>query len=252
MGTAFQFRGIGLIAPIYFLVEHLRTPLAKLLNGRHEIKPDTLGSFLPAMLAGYYVPNFGNFLPKTVAMRRHFNALWQIFPVTVPLFQTPFRLLEKFASQSAQQPQQQKEEAKQNSTRNLRYVRCMYLSLALISGVTFIHARRTLPEGASITSLILPGLQEYKLPISSFAEGIATFLKYDETIAVASGFVWLGLKFRELKQFGYPVSWWQVIGGLAGTTAAFGPGAAISLGWGWREEILAKIWGEPKPHHDGN
>ncbi|KAF7596495.1 hypothetical protein BBP40_001367 [Aspergillus hancockii] len=252
MATAFQFKGIGLIAPIYFTIEHLRTPLAKLLNGRHELKPDTLGSFLPAMLAGYYVPNFGNFLPRTVAMRRYFNALWQVFPITVPLLQTPFRLLEKYASQPAQAPQQEKDEAKRNSTKNLRYVRCMYLSLAVISGATFIHARRTLPAGAPVTSLFLPGLQEYKLPISSFAEGIATFLKYDETIAMASGLVWLGLKFKELKQFGHPVSWWKVIGGLAGTTAAFGPGAAISLGWGWREEILAKISREEKSRSGGN
>ncbi|QRD84440.1 hypothetical protein F9C07_8698 [Aspergillus flavus] len=58
------------------------------------ILPNAPGSFLPALIAGYYGPHFGNFFPKIVAMRQCFHAIWQLFPITV---QAPFRLLEKCA-----------------------------------------------------------------------------------------------------------------------------------------------------------
>ncbi|KAE8351954.1 FAD/NAD(P)-binding domain-containing protein [Aspergillus coremiiformis] len=214
LGTAFQCRGIGLLAPLHFTIEHLRTPLATLLHSRHKITPYILGSFLPALIAGSYVLIFANYVPQTVALRRYFHAIWHLLPIIMPLLQIPFRRLERLVSPATQQPEQREEDAKRNSTRNLRSIRFLSLSLALLSGLTFIHTRHT-PPGVSMT--------------------------YDETIAMASGLVWLGMKFRELKQLGYPVWWGTVIATLAGTTATLGPGAAILLGWGWREEILATL-----------
>lgn len=244
MGIAFQFIGVGKVAPIYFLIEYLRSPLTKLLHGRHEIKPHALSSFLPSILAAYYFPTIGCFIGSTVAARRYMNALWQLFPVTVPVVQAPFRILEKFASKSTRTQKsqlQRKQEAKQSAVRNLRYIRCIYLSFALASGLAFLHARRSLPKGTSVLNVFLPGLKEYTLPVSSFADGIARFLKYDEAVAMGSGFLWLVMKFRELKKAGANVSWFKVLGGLVVTTAGLGPGAALSLGWGWREELLAEI-----------
>ncbi|KAB8223456.1 hypothetical protein BDV33DRAFT_200434 [Aspergillus novoparasiticus] len=118
-----------------------------------------------------------------MAMRQCFHAIWQLFPVTV---QAPFRLVEKCAYPPIQPRPQQREEAKRHSSKNLRYIRSMYLTLALVVGLTLIHTRRSLPEESSIASLVLPGPQEI------FADGIATILKYDEGTAMASGFVWLG------------------------------------------------------------
>ncbi|PYI17971.1 hypothetical protein BO99DRAFT_433980 [Aspergillus violaceofuscus CBS 115571] len=243
MGAAFQLRGIGKIAPIYYIIEHLRTPLSKLVHCRHEVRSDMLTTFLPTMLTAYYIPTLGNFLPRELQNRRYFNAIWQLFPVVVPLLQAPFRLLDKIASDSVQGLSKEQEaiEARRNSRKTLRYIRGIYLSFAVISGLSYTYARRSIPADSSMTSVILPGLWDYTLPVGSFAEGIARFMKYDESLAIASGFVWLGLKYRELKRHGYPLSWWKVILGMAATTAALGPGAAMSLGWGLREEMLAKM-----------
>ncbi|RAL14482.1 FAD-dependent oxidoreductase [Aspergillus homomorphus CBS 101889] len=243
MGAAFQFKGIGKIAPIYYMIEHLRTPLSKLLNRRHEVRSDMLGSFLPTMLTAYYLPTLGNFLPREIRNRQYFNAIWQLFPLTVPLLQAPFRLLDNVASEPAEElsKEQGDKQVKRRSKKTLRYIRAIYLSFAVISGLSFAYARRTLPAGSSMASVIVPGLWDYTLPVGSFTDGITRFLKYDETLAMASGFIWLGLKYQELERHGYPMPWWKVIVGMAATTAAFGPGAAMSLGWGLREEILARI-----------
>lgn len=243
MGAAFQLRGIGKIAPIYYIIEHLRTPLSKLVHRRHEVRSDMLTTFLPTMLTAYYLPTLGNFLPRELQNRRYFNAIWQLFPVVVPLLQAPFRLMYKVASEPVKKLSKEQEtvEAKRSSRKTLRYIRGIYMSFAVISGLSFTYARRSLPAGSSMAGVILPGLWDYTLPVGSFAEGIARFMKYDESLVMASGFVWLGLKYWELKRHGYPLSWWKVIMGMAATTAAFGPGAAMSLGWGLREEMLAKI-----------
>jgi hypothetical protein len=58
---------------------------------------------------------------------------------------------------------------------------------------------------------------------------------------MGSGFVWLALRFRELKKSGVQFSAWKGALGLIGTTCAFGPGTAFALGWGWKEELLHKL-----------
>ncbi|KAF9888028.1 hypothetical protein FE257_009418 [Aspergillus nanangensis] len=176
-GIAFQLKGIGKVAPIYFLLEHIHTPLSKLLSSKHHIAPETSSSLLLAMLTGYYLPTLMNFVAPTLEARRQSNALWQLFPVVVPLLQAPLWIL----------------------TRRL---------------------------GA------------HSEPVTSFADGIARFLQYDEVVSMASGFVWLGLKVRQLKRAGAEVAWWKVVAGAVVTTGVFGPGAALAVGWGWREEVM--------------
>ncbi|KAL4891704.1 hypothetical protein BDV59DRAFT_208887 [Aspergillus ambiguus] len=239
-GVGSQLRGIGQLAPIYYALEHIRTPISKLLLGtKHQVKSETSSSLLLAMLAGYYLSTFANFVAPTVESRRYCNAVWQLFPVVIPLLQAPLRLLVQRFSK-AEPKQSQKEDRK----KNMRYVRYAYGTFALVSGLTFLHARCSVPAGASLASIFLPGLRGHLEPVTSFAEGIGRFLQYDEVISMASGFVWLALKFGELKKAGVSFSWWRAIGGLLGTTFAFGPGTAFALGWGWREEMLDRKIGD--------
>ncbi|KAG2413021.1 hypothetical protein HFD88_010580 [Aspergillus terreus] len=239
-GIAFQLKGIGKLAPIYYALEHIRTPLAKLLPGaKHLVASETSTSLLAAMFAGYYLPTFANFVAPTIGSRCFYNAVWQLFPAVVPLLQAPLRLLAKRFLET-----EQKELQQDTRKKDMRYVRYAYRAFALISGLTFIHARFTVPAGASFAGAFLPGWRDHLEPVKSFAGGIARFLQYDEVISMASGFIWLGLKFGELKKAGASFSWGKAIGGLVGTTCAFGPGAAFALGWGWREEMLERLAGE--------
>lgn len=234
-GTLFQLLGIGKVAPLYFAIEYIRTPLSSLKGDNRNIKTDVLKSILPAMLAGHYLPLFANFFVSTVESRQSINAWWQLFPLVVPLVQLPLRLLAKPQSST-----EKKKKTAANRKTNLLWTRCTYGSLAAISGLSFIYARWSAPQGTSLANIFLPGLFEHTQPITSFPQGIARFLKYDGIFSLGAGFVWLGLRFRELQRSGVPVSWWKSVCALVGTIVTIGPGAALALGWGWREEVLAE------------
>ncbi|OQD88432.1 hypothetical protein PENANT_c004G10399 [Penicillium antarcticum] len=237
MGVVFQLKGIGKLAPLYYAIEYIHSPLSSLIQGdRREIKATALRSFLPAMLAGYYLPTFGNFFASTLESRRSYNAVWQFFPVIVPLLQVFFRL-------SADQISECKPVQIQRGHRqDMFYIRCAYGTMTAISGLAFLYARISAPQSISLVSVFLPSLFGHTEPISSFTAGIAKLFQYDELISMVSGFVWLGLRFQEMKQAGPP--WWKSVCALVGTTLTLGPGAAFALGWGWREEILAHITSE--------
>lgn len=226
--------GIGKVAPLYFAIEYIRSPLSSLKRDYRNIKTDALKSLLPAMFAGYYLPTFVNFFASTVESRQSINAMWQLFPLVVPLIQMPLRLLAKSRTIKA------KNKGASDRKTNLLWTRCTYGSLAAISGLSFVYARWSAPQGASLATIFLPGLFDHTQPVTSFAQGIARFLQYDQIFSLGASFVWMGLRLRELQQSGVPVSWWKTVCALVGTTVTLGPGAALALGWGWREEVLAK------------
>ncbi|OGM48356.1 hypothetical protein ABOM_003382 [Aspergillus bombycis] len=161
LGTAFQFWRVGLLVP-------LASPI---------VPTDALGSFLSTFIAGYG-PNFGNSFPKTVAMRQYFHAIWQFFPH----HRAP-------AAGSPHGGRSRRMKRNENFTPSPRYIRCIYRSLALVSRLTLVHTQHSLPEGVSRISRLLQ--ESPQLPATSFGDGVATFLKYDATIAMIIGLVWL-------------------------------------------------------------
>jgi hypothetical protein len=237
MGTVFQLKGVGIIAPIFYMLEYLRVPLPQLLDDhRAEIAPATSNSLLLATLAGHYLPNFSSFLVPSLKDRKWWIAVWQLFPITVPLIQ----VFVSFPGRRQSKPEAEAASEKNNKT-SMQSTRLAYGSFALISALTFIYARRAAPADASLASIFWPGLTGHSLPVTSFQGGIARFLQYDQIFSMGSGFFWLALRFRELKNSGADFSWWKAIGAFIGTAWAFGPGTAFALGWGWKQELLNKL-----------
>ncbi|OQD60429.1 hypothetical protein PENPOL_c023G00886 [Penicillium polonicum] len=236
ISSAFQLKGIGLLAPIYYMQEYMRAPLSKLLpNNLHEVDRTGSISLLAAMSIGHYLPTLASFVAPTLESRRWWNAMWQIFPITVPLIQVPLALLAKRLLPSTKASPKEKGETSMTNTRTV------YGGFALISALTFVYARHSAPADASLLSIFWPGLRGHLLPVTSFQEGIARFLQYDHVISMGSGLFWLALRFREIKRSGVSLSWWKAIGALMATTFVFGPGTAFALGWGWREELLHRL-----------
>lgn len=237
IGTIFQLRGIGILGPIYYLIEYLRGSTAKLLPGNlRDIEFGTSVSLLAALGAGHYLPNFAAFLVPGLQDRRWWNAAWQLFPITVPLLQAPLALIaNKGAEKRTAEPR------RKPNKKSLIGTRVVYGSMAMISAATYLYAWYTRPAGSTLTSIFWPSFKTKIAPGLSFSDGMALFLQYDQVFSMASGFVWLGLRFRELKRAGASFSWPKALAGLVGTTYAFGPGTAFSLGWGWKEELLNKI-----------
>ncbi|PIG69629.1 monooxygenase [Aspergillus arachidicola] len=240
-GTAFQLKGIWMIAPFYYGLEYLITPLSALLSGSNskEIDAVTTESLVLSTLTGYYTTTFANFFALSLQSRQWYNAMWQIFPVTTPLLQIPFSLAKRWLSPSS--PAQDKIDKKQQQRKRKQNIRYAYGTFSLISGLTFIYGRFTAPPGVSFWKLFVPGLQDQLAPVTSFSDGIARFLKYDELLSMASAYVWLGLRFRELKQAGARFSWTRAAGAFVTSLLALGPGATLALGWGWREELLHQV-----------
>ncbi|KAB8202351.1 monooxygenase [Aspergillus parasiticus] len=240
-GTAFQLKGIWMIAPFYYTLEYLITPLSALLSSSNskEIDAVTTESLVLSTWAGYYTTTFANFFAPSLQSRQWYNAMWQIFPVTIPLLQIPFSLAKRWLSPSS--PAQDKIDKKQQQRKRKQNIRYAYGAFALISGLTFIYGRFTAPPGVSFWRLFVPGLQDHLAPVTSFSDGIARFLQYDELLSMASAYVWLGLRFRELKLAGARFSWTRAAGAFVTSLMALGPGATFALGWGWREELLHQV-----------
>ncbi|PYH99444.1 hypothetical protein BO71DRAFT_313989, partial [Aspergillus ellipticus CBS 707.79] len=238
-GSVLQLNGAGLWTPIYYALEYFQVSFPKLLShGRHEVTAKRTASLALAMLAGYYLPTYQSFTASTVDSRRWWNAVWQIFPIVVPALASTISWLAPGKSQqNADTPEAKNERSKKNMT----MIRAVYVGFAAISGLTWVHGLRSAPTDSSLLTIFWPGLNGHSSAVTSFMDGIARFLQYDQIISMTSGFIWLGLRLRELKQSGASFSWWQVASVFVGTTAAFGSGAAFALGWGWKEELMNKL-----------
>lgn len=235
VGSCLQLKGFGLLAPVYYALEYLRNPLSKLRSqSGHQVNAKKTISVILGLAAGYYLPTYANFTSPTLESRVWWNAIWQIFPITVPVLAT-------IASKALPKDQKSTNEPQANQarkSRNTTAIRCTYIGLTAVSAASWIHALRSAPSGTSLTSIFWPGIYPNALHVTSFVDGIAKFLKYDQLCGMAGGFVWLGLRLHELKKNGASFSWLKVTGAFLGTTLALGPGSAFALGWGWKEELM--------------
>ncbi|GAB1200026.1 hypothetical protein APSETT444_009386 [Aspergillus pseudonomiae] len=209
-----------------------------LLNSK-EIDAVTTESLVLSTLAGYYTTTFANFFAPSLQSRQWYNAMWQVFPATIPLLQLPFSLARRWLSPSS--PSKDKTDRKQQQEKRRHNIRYACGTFALVSGLTFIYGRFTAPPGVSFWSIFVPGLRDHLSPVTSFSDGIARFLQYDELLSMGSAYVWLALRFRELKQAGARFSWTRAGAAFVASLLALGPGATFALGWGWREELLHQV-----------
>ncbi|KAJ5723177.1 monooxygenase [Penicillium malachiteum] len=222
-GTAAQLKGIGLCAPIYYALEYLRVPPSKLPSRvGHELEAKKALTIVASLLIGYYLPTYQNFTAPS-NLRQSWNALWQFFPLIVPAIATVISQFQKSA-----EPSGQLQESRDRKANNMIATRVAYIGLAAISG-------------CSMTDIFWPGLDGHSFPVTSFASGIARFLKYDQLWSMTSSFVWLRLRAKERKKRGASFSWLNAASVFVGMTIAFGPGATFALGWGWREELMNRM-----------
>ncbi|KAJ5980535.1 monooxygenase [Penicillium waksmanii] len=198
-GIAFQLKGIGIWAPIYYTLEYLHAPHGSLLSGCHEIAAQHTVSLLLALLGGLYLPKYLDFTSAMVESRRFWNAVWQPFPVIVPTIARVIRLLRNPVSK-AENSADLAQSMTKPSKRNIFWVRAAYIGFAAISGFTWIHSICSAPANSSVLPIFWPGLDGHLRPVASFMDGIARYLQYDQIFAMGSGFVWLGLRLHELRQ----------------------------------------------------
>jgi hypothetical protein len=236
MGQAAQLLSVAVFGPLYYFLQYLQLSLHETTQSNNrDIDPTCAYTLLAALAAAHYIPAYASFLVPDLQERQWWNAVWQIFPITVPILQLPLSLLlgQKLKPDATSVPARA-----ENRKRSLAVIRVAYSSLAVVSAVGFVYARAKAPVGSSMLVIFLPGVRGYALNDASFEEGIARFMQYDQASSMTAGFVWLGLRLRELKRSGVGFSWIRVVSALVGITCVFGPGTAFVLGWGWKEELL--------------
>lgn len=135
--------------------------------------------------------NVCELLASTLESRQSWSAAWQLFPVVVPILQTPFRVFEKPASKLL----------RKNPNLIARLICSLSASstrrlLWIWDWITSVPAFLLL-KTHSIAIILLPRLYRHAEAVDSFSEAIARLLYYDEILSTASGFF-----FRELKQSG--------------------------------------------------
>lgn len=238
MGILSQLRGMGLISPIYSILQYSSVSLHDLAKSNNrEIEPKTTYTTLISSLTIQALPCLAMFLLPSSQDRKTSNAIWQFFPILVPVLQIPVSiLLNKFIKP---QPKSAAPEIRsKNRTRSIKAIRVAYGSFAAIAAVGFTYARFTAPTGSWGVSTFWPGWNATGSGEVSLYKGIAQFLQWDQILTMGTAFGWLALRFRELKKSGVDIGGWKGLLGLVGGTFAFGPGATFALVWGWKEELI--------------
>jgi hypothetical protein len=195
----------------------VRTPYAKTL--------------LPALIIGQLIPAILSYYPSfDLSTLQLFNGIWQFFPLwTVILHGIFARCLNDTT-----------ETDKINKiTADLPYLRLTYAFVSCNSAVAYLYAlaNSTVP----FSHLFFRNLLDPWSNVGSLAEGVAVILRYDKLFAFGAATVWILLQFSDLKREGrMNADWVRIVGSIVLATVAFGPGAATTGMWWWREEVLAR------------
>ncbi|CZR68336.1 related to hydroxylase [Phialocephala subalpina] len=229
-GIAYQLKGIGLVAPLYYFLHYIQTPQEKYLAADNRLVPTVYAkTLIPAITLGYVAPTLGMFLPFSIDTRQAINGIWQLFPVWTSLLHTALKFTVTDTTQK---------ERIHNVRADMTYLRYAYAFGGCLSAAAYLYLWMTSP--IPLRSLFFSGISSPSAPVFSLSDGIGRFLKYDQIFSFGSGMFWEVLHFNDLKKAGkLKAGWGKILGVLGGATLVLGPGAAMALGWAWREEVLA-------------
>src|SRR5436190_19998304 len=87
-GLLAQLLGIGIVAPVYFFIYYVATPIEKFRASDNRLTDlSYTKSIFPAMLLCFFIPLYLSNLSPSFSTRHSWNWVWQMFPVWVALFQ---------------------------------------------------------------------------------------------------------------------------------------------------------------------
>jgi len=230
-GVLYQIRGIGYIAPVYYFLHYVQSPLEKYVAADNRMtQMGPAKTIIPSIVLSYVLPSIIMFAAPGLATRQWVNGIfWQPFPVYASILQ---RVLSKFVDDTTMSDRISKPEA------DMPYLRRAYGFAACTAACAYLYVRFTSP--VSLMKIFFEGIGNptQGLPL---VKGAVKALRYDQIAAFSAGAIWILLSFSDLKKAGkLQAGWARILGVFAGTTITAGPGAAMAVMWAWREESLAK------------
>lgn len=230
VGGLSQIFGLGVVQPLYNFVHYVQSPQEKYRAKDNRMVP--LGDakvLLPAIGLGYIAPTVALFLPLSTGAHQIVVRIWQLFPIWTTI---AHRVLKATVKDTT------KRDRIDAPTKDLPLLRRAYVLAGCASGA--IYTWLNLTSAGAWQSLWQDSFAAVTHPIANSFGSVDQVLVSNHTAALGSSLVWVLLNFRDLKQANKTkLSWVKPVVGLSTAAVLFGPGAALCLGWYWRESIMA-------------
>lgn len=225
---AAQLCGIGRVIPIYFYLHYVFSPIESFRSTDMRLtRVSYTRSILPILLLGYYIPTFAQLFWPTMEGRQSWNWVWQMFPVWMSAGTWALSKL-AFTDTMAQ-------DRLVDAKRDLPIIKYTVYTTVGISMLVWWYVCASSPF--PLTQLFVPR----SLPgeSSNLEDFTRHFLKWDQAFMFANSALWMAYLFWDMKAAGMvKESWITIAMYAAATTLACGPGAALGLGWLWREDVI--------------
>lgn len=230
-GIAYQAKGLGFIAPIYFFLHYVQSPLENYQAADNRMtQMGPVKTIIPTIALTYLLPSIAMLAAPGLATRQWVNGLfWQAFPVYTSIVQRVLGFVVKDTTN---------EDRISNPEADMPYLRRAYGIAAAVAACANLYVRIASPF--PLKDVFFKGISSPSAP-ATLIEGAAKFLRYDQLTTFGAGAMWTMLSFMDLKKAGKIQAGWLKIAGIFGaTTVVAGPGAAMMVMWAWREEALAR------------
>ncbi|KFZ24305.1 hypothetical protein V502_01200 [Pseudogymnoascus sp. VKM F-4520 (FW-2644)] len=230
-GTLCQIRGIGFIAPIYYFLHHVLSPLENYHAADNRlVQIGDIKTIIPTIIISYIIPSIAMFTAPTLASRQWINGVfWQPFPIYAAILR---RVLGRFVKDTTMVDRINNTEA------DMPYLRRIYAFAGVLAAAAHIYTGFKSPVPLTEVFVQDNTDPESEVPL---IETIAKIIRCNRISAFCTGAIWILLSFHDLKKAGKLTTGWCNIAALYTTICVVGgPGAATAVMWAWREEVLAK------------
>ncbi|KAI2723169.1 hypothetical protein DTO039G3_1544 [Penicillium roqueforti] len=239
----YQLRGIGLIAPLFFISStYVSSGIAYFSPSTRTLPESTARAILPALILGFVVPTMMLFFPLADApnTRQVFIVLWQPAPVYVLILTHIFsRVIKSISSSTPAKTDSSAAESKPN--RDIPLLQTLY---AVAGGVSAcFHVALLLSWAALGTGFITRAFipSDAFAQVATLADGVFVFFQNDFLLVSATTLLWCLASVWDLYRIGVSnVSWQVALAGLILGSVAIGPGATVAAVWYWREEVMSR------------
>ncbi|OJZ85525.1 hypothetical protein ASPFODRAFT_137579, partial [Aspergillus luchuensis CBS 106.47] len=216
--------GTHVVAPLYFLIYAIQSPVSKFdTPDCRSTQISYIKILIPCLISCYYIPGFWiTYANPSVRSNSAFML------ILLPAF---FRLLHVQVSSLLRGTTVK--ELIETPNVDMPYIRITYYTCALLSGAMSLLSRGWVSR--SLLGSLFPISQHMSLTVSTIP------VDHEEMAGFVCGLIWVTFEYMDLSSSGMmSMPWLSFI--LAGTLISLilGPAAALMLGWGLREEYLAK------------
>ncbi|RDK45929.1 hypothetical protein M752DRAFT_210090, partial [Aspergillus phoenicis ATCC 13157] len=218
------FGGTNIVVPLYFLLYAIQSPAAKFTApDRRSTQGSYTRSLIPCLILCYYIPGFW--------MVYNDSGVYSRLGWKFVLLSTLFRLSHVQIAPLLRRTTVK--ELIETPNADMPYMRIAYYTCGLLSGAMSIMWR----------TLASRSLYANSLPLSQVLclTTCPIHIEHRDMAGFVCGLIWLLFEYKDLKPARVGSLSWPcfILMGIL-ITPIFGPAAALVLGWGLREEYLAK------------